>query len=81
MGLRTPEFVEVRKKCILYPNDSFAFVWDLVISLVLITTCILTPLNFAFSKEFQDHHVNSIITICVDVFFFFDIIINFSLAY
>jgi hypothetical protein len=52
LGLRTPEFIEDRKKYTFYPSDQIMVCWEIFVSLILMLTVFLTPLNFAFQKEF-----------------------------
>ena len=52
MGLRTPEFIAHRKDYTFYPSDKLMMSWEMFISIILLATCFLTPLNFAFQKEF-----------------------------
>lgn len=54
--------------------------WDLFITVILLVTCILTPYNIAFSGIEQDISM-FIISLLIDVFFFFDILIIFNTAY
>lgn len=48
LGLMNPEFIVQRKSCIVYPNDPWFMYWDMWISLVLLISCLITPVNFAF---------------------------------
>jgi len=48
MGISTPEFIADRKAYVLYPSDKSMVTWEIVISIILMATCFLTPLNFAF---------------------------------
>jgi hypothetical protein len=81
MGLRTPEFIAHRKSYILYPSDKFMVTWEIFVSLILLATCALTPLNFAFQKEFLAHTSYQVLNYIIDIFFFVDIIVNFNLAF
>jgi hypothetical protein len=41
-----------RKAFIIYPNDTWkAMGWDLLISVILLITCVQTPFDLAFSAE------------------------------
>ena len=41
-------------KCLIYPDDPKKAKWDLVITLVLMLTCIITPINIAFTYDKED---------------------------
>ena len=43
-----------RKSCLIYPENPHKAKWDLWITLVLLVTCIMTPLNIALTKESED---------------------------
>jgi hypothetical protein len=40
-----------RKTCLVYPEDKFKNIWDLFMTVVLLVTCISTPLDIAFAAE------------------------------
>ena len=40
--------------CLFYPDDDFKMFWDLFITIVLLVACVLTPLNIAFDKIYQE---------------------------
>jgi hypothetical protein len=42
---------KTRGKFLLYPEDRFKSFWDIFITLVLLTTCVYTPLEIAFAVE------------------------------
>jgi hypothetical protein len=48
LGILTPNVIEERKRFMLYPDDTFYIYWDMFISLILLISCMITPLNFAF---------------------------------
>lgn len=52
LGLRAPSnFDSDRKVCMIYPNDCCKlFFWDIMQSIILLVTCVLTPFNMAFSS-------------------------------
>ena len=52
LGLRAPNKVETERKAfMLYPNDCIKlFFWDILQSIILLITCVLTPFNMAFSN-------------------------------
>jgi len=53
LGIRSPNFVSERKKFMQYPDDSFYIYFDMFISVILLISCMITPLNFAFSSELE----------------------------
>ena len=48
LGILTPNDVKEKKRMMLYPDDSFYIYWDMFISVILLISCMITPLNFAF---------------------------------
>lgn len=66
-----------RKMFMVYPEDRIKGSWDLFITLVLLFTCIMTPLDIAFSKAGESNLLSDI----TDLFFLIDIIIIFNSAY
>lgn len=78
MKLRMKER-ENRKKYMLYPEDTIKGYWDLIISLVLILTCSITPYAIAFIEE-QDQSL-FILDLIIDVLFAIDIIVIFNSAF
>jgi hypothetical protein len=55
--------------------------WELIISFILLGTCFITPLNFAFQKELSAYSYIMVINYGIDVAFFIDMMINFNLAF
>ena len=82
LGLKEPDQEIVnRKKFMFYPNDRFKNFWEVLVCLCLLSTCILTPFNLAFSEiiEIINWYMN--LNYGIDLFFFLDIILNFNSAY
>lgn len=48
LGIVKPKQKMDRKCLIMYPSDSFAFVWEIIISVVLLVSCFTTPISLAF---------------------------------
>jgi len=48
LGIVKPKSKIDRKCLIMYPSDSFAFLWEMIISLVLLVSCFTTPISLAF---------------------------------
>jgi hypothetical protein len=53
LGILTPNDVEEKKSFMLYPDDTFYIYWDMWISVILLVSCMITPLNFAFQEELE----------------------------
>lgn len=68
-----------RRRCMFYPEDTLKGYWDLVISLILIITCSITPFAIAFYEQ-NDTSWN-VFDFVTDIFFFVDIIIIFNTAF
>ena len=82
LGIRAPSYKYARKPFIIYPDDNFKVLfWDITISLVLLITCFVTPINLAFSDEVEVVEWYVIFTYTLDLVFLLDIIINFFSAY
>lgn len=67
---------EDKKKGIIYPESSYKQIWDLVITVNLLLTLVMTPFDLAFGSD-TDDFMNTII----DVLFLLDILIIFNCAY
>lgn len=63
----------------LYPSDLFLAFWSLLLIFMLILTAIFTPIRLSFIDD-DDKNWNIADTV-FDIFFTFDIIINFISAY
>ena len=76
------EFIEDRQRhfLIIYPDNSYKEAWDLFITLVLLLSCIMTPINIAYAKN-PTTLTESILNTTIDCLFLCDIIVNFSAAY
>lgn len=68
-----------KKSCIIYPEDTWKEHWDLLVSLILIFTCCVTPYLLAFYTD--ENFVWQIINGIVDLIFFIDMILNFNTAH
>lgn len=66
--------------CIILPDDPWKLRWDLFISVLIIWTCIGSPLSLAFTQN--DNNIVWIIADSLtDFCFLFDIIFTFRSAY
>ena len=64
-----------------YPNDNIKNFWEILVTLCLLTTCILTPINLAYSEILENITWYMNLNYGIDIFFFLDIILNFNSAY
>lgn len=68
-----------KKKWMIYPEDKFKNFWDLLMTIILLSACITTPLEIAFNDvNVTDYNPMSVI---IDVFFLIDILLIFNTAY
>lgn len=68
---------ENKTKLLVYPEQKIRQLWNLFMTLVLLVSCIKTPLDIAFSKE-TDYNIFDISTDCL---FMCDIIVIFNSAF
>ena len=71
-----------RKRFLIYPNDKAKeLFWDTVISIILLITCFITPINLAFQEETEMVEWYMMFNYVIDILFFMDILVNFNSAY
>lgn len=70
---------ENRVILMFYPEDDFKANWDLLLTLLLVITCILTPYTIAFVGT--STLGQTIFNTTIDIFFLIDIIFNFNSAF
>ena len=58
-----------------YPNDGFKIFFEIGISIILLMTCFITPLQFAFQDELEVLEWFMILNYTIDFIFFIDIIV------
>ena len=68
-----------RVSCMVYPEDEEKVYWDALMAVVLIATCIVTPIRIAFYNEEETLWV--IINYTIDILFLFDMFVIFNTAY
>ena len=68
-----------KKFMIIYPESTLKTKWDIFIAVVLITSCMLTPIELAFFMNKTDSW--NITNIIIDIMFLLDILIIFNTAY
>ena len=78
--------VSNEKPFIIYPENKNKGIWDLFMTLVLIITCIQTPLNIAFEDldaSKVDNGVKSFVILdyIIDALFLIDILVIFNSAF
>lgn len=65
-------------KCLIYPDNKFYAFWDLFMTVVLLFSCIITPIHLALFEELNETW--TAINWSIDAFFFVDILVNFNAA-
>lgn len=75
-----------RRTCLIYPDSARKAQWDLWITLVLLVTCIITPLSIAFAEDSKEGEGYNWSGMAITEFFFdfnflVDIVINFVSCY
>ena len=68
-----------RKCCIVYPEDSWKDNWDLIVSVILIFTCVITPFRLAFVEKDSIEWIW--VNYTIDIIFAIDMLIIFNTAY
>ena len=69
-----------KKKWLLYPEDNYKVNWDLIITNILLISCMITPWRIAFGED-EDPIEWKIINYTIDGCFCIDIIVIFFSAY
>ena len=65
---------------IIMPDTPFLNVWNAAMSLLLLFTCVQTPLVIAFDS-FQNSSAWQVTGFVIDIFFTIDMLITFNTAY
>lgn len=65
------------KACIIYPENGPKEVWDSVISIILLVTCVLTPMQLSFA---MDNPGMTLFNTIIDSLFGLDIVLTFFSA-
>lgn len=83
LGLRAPEDENnERVPYIFYPTDTIKCIfWDLIVSIMLLITCFITPFNLAFQNEVEEIDWYIRMNYAIDILFAIDILVNFNSAY
>jgi hypothetical protein len=72
-----------KRKChIFYPDKKFRIFWDVIHSIILLLTCVLTPFNVAFmdNEELKSSLYYGFVNEFIDYFFLVDILVNCNTA-
>lgn len=67
----------MRKKYLIYPDNTPKVIWELFVNLLLLVISILTPAQLAFSKSLE--HTGTVNTV-IDIVFFIDVFVVFFSA-
>ena len=62
-----------------YPEESLKSNWDILMTVILLTTCLMTPWSIAFPAE--DESALDIVNYTIDAFFIIDMIVIFNSAF
>lgn len=83
LGLRAPTLEKRNhKRFLFYPNDRLKeMFWDTTISIILLLTCFITPINLAFAEDLEKIDWYMRTNDVIDMLFFLDILVNFNSAY
>ena len=78
--------ISIKKRCInyipvLHPVGPFRCIWDSIIMIVLLWTCIEIPYSLAFGITVQLGHPMGNISFTVDILLLIDVVLNFFTAY
>jgi len=73
------KYIKNKKPYMIYPDDDYKNNWDLLISGVLIFTCLVTPVRMAFVET--DTTNWKIVNYIIDSIFLLDIIFTFNQAF
>ena len=68
--------------CMIFdPMGTFRTGWNIIVTIVLLYTCIEIPYTLSFEIELTLSHWSGIVAFSIDIFLLIDIIINFRTAY
>ena len=74
-------FRKNKRKFIIYPEDPVKQMWDIIMTLVLLGACIMTPLEIAFSNDVHTSLLDDPVSFCIDLFFLVDILLIVNTAF
>jgi hypothetical protein len=70
--------------CIIYPENRIKQIWELFMILVLLISCLITPVEIAFAKSTtpaDGFDMHTIVGFVFDALFFIDVVVIFFSAY
>ena len=71
-----------KKCCMFYPENKYKNAFDLIVALVLVISCILSPLYIAFESDSNEQKIGWVVTNwTIDAFFLIDIFTMFMSSY
>ena len=62
----------------IYPESRIKFGWDIFVSILLVTSCFVTPLELCYKYEHPAYYFCSYL---IDILFFIDMIVIFNTAF
>ena len=66
----------------IYPDNKYKNKWDMFVALVLVSSCILSPLYIAFESDSDTKKIGwEVVNWSIDGVFFIDIFVMFVSAY
>jgi len=65
---------------LIYPENKLKSLWDFIMTIVLLVSCVITPLDIAFSNEKNTTNVDLIVKWTIDFLFAMDIFVTFNSA-
>lgn len=72
-------YIDNKRRFMIYPDDKLKTNWDLLMSACLIFVCLVTPVRTAFVD--QDNLRWAIINYTIDLMFLIDIVFSFNTAF
>jgi len=64
---------------LIYPENKLKSVWDLLMTIVLLVSCVITPLNLAFGNH-NKHYDETFLGFIIDSLFALDMFLCFNTA-
>lgn len=66
---------------VIHPGSMFYSVWETVITILVVATCVRRPYQIAVTPEVVDEASTTIINVLIEVMFLLDIFVNFNTAF
>ena len=63
---------------LIYPENRLKSLWDFIMTIVLLVSCVITPLDIAFSNEENTTTLENIVKYTIDILFAIDILVTFN---